>query len=245
MAYDEHEQQEPQETEGGLYASTAAATPQRSALRRKQVAVGIAGAAAVLAGAGFLATQLMDEGQPSLPEPAALAPQSPASDEIASEEPEPSVTRTPRLTKNAAPVERSPMVSPEASRQASPDPHDESRAADAVEDLRERLGISQRTYVADRAFGDGTIRVVTARRDLSGEREMQLAGDAGEPAGDGTRCTSDITSQPEVPLGGPATMLCWRMSATRSVITMTSAARDESLAAECADVISQEWARLE
>jgi hypothetical protein len=243
MAYDEHEQPEPQEAEGGLYTSTAA--PQRSALRRKQVAVGIAGAAAVLAGAGFLTTQLMDEEQPSLPEPAALAPQSPAADEITPEELEPSVTRTPKLTKNAAPVERSPMVSPEVSRQASPDPVDESRAVDAVEDLRERLGISQRTYVADRPFGDGTIRVVTARRDLSGEREMQLAGDAGEPAGGGTRCTSDITSQPEVPLGGPATMLCWRMSEARSVITMTSAARDESLAAECADVISQEWARLE
>ncbi|MEU4622161.1 hypothetical protein AB0G04_19630 [Actinoplanes sp. NPDC023801] len=242
MAYDEQDHPEPG---GGLYASTAAATPQRSALRRKQAVVGIAGAAAVLAGAGFLVTQLMNEEQPSVPEPAALAPQSPEADAHAFEEPEQPVPRTPRITKHAAPVERSPVVSAEASRPASPDPAAEARASDAIADLRERLGISQRTYVADRPFGDGTIRVVTARRDLSGEREMLLPGDAGEPAGNGVRCTSELRSQPEVPLDRPATMMCWRMSESRSVITMTSAAREESLAAECADVITQEWARLE
>jgi hypothetical protein len=136
-------------------------------------------------------------------------------------------------------------MSPEASRQASPDPASEARASDAVDDLRDRLGISQRTYVADRTFGNGTIRVVTARRDLTGEREMLLAGDQGEPAGDGVRCTTAIKSQPEVPMDEPATLMCWRTSESRSVITMTSATSDGSLAAECADVIEREWARLE
>jgi hypothetical protein len=242
MAYDEHDDPEP---EGGLYASTTAATPQRSALRRKQAVAGIAGAAAVLAGAGFLTTRLMNEQQPSFPQPAALAPQSPAGDENVPEESEPPVTRTPKTKKHAAPVERSPVMSPEASRQASPDPASEARASDAVDDLRDRLGISQRTYVADRTFGNGTIRVVTARRDLTGEREMLLAGDQGEPAGDGVRCTTAIKSQPEVPMDEPATLMCWRTSESRSVITMTSATSDGSLAAECADVIEREWARLE
>jgi hypothetical protein len=242
MAYDEHDDPEP---EGGLYASTTAAAPQRSARRRKQAVAGIAGAAAVLAGAGFLATRLMNEEQPSFPEPAALAPQSPAADDTTPEEPEPSVTRTTKIKKHAAPVERSPVMSPEASRQASPDPAAEARASNAVDELRERLGISQRTYVADRTFGNGTIRVVTARRDLTGEREMLLAGDQGEPAGDGVRCTAAIRSQPEVPMDEPATLMCWRTSASRSVIIMTSATGGESLAAECAEVIEREWARLE
>jgi hypothetical protein len=242
MAYDEHEHPE---SEGGLYASTAAATPQRSALRRKQTVVGLVGAAAVLAGGGFLTTRLMNEEQPRVPEPAALAPQSPAADGPAVEEAEPSVTRTPKSMKHAAPVERSPVASPTASRQPSADPADEARASEAVDELRERLGISQRDYVSNRRFGDGTIRVVTARRDLLGKRELALAGNDGESAGQGVRCTDDIRSQPETPLDRPATLLCWRTSGTRSVVTITSATKGDSLAAECAEVINDEWARLE
>jgi hypothetical protein len=243
MAYDEHEHPEP---EGGLYASTSAATPQRSALRRKQAVVGIVGAAAVLAGAGFLTTQLMSEEQPTVPEPAALAPQtSPAADGPTVEEAGPSVTRTPKSMKHAAPVERSPVASSATSGPASADPAAEARASEAVDKLRERLGISQRDYVSNRKFGDGTLRVVTARRDLLGKREMALAGNDGESAGHGVRCTDDIQSQPETPLDRPATLLCWRTSESRSVITITSATKDESLAAECADVINEEWARLE
>lgn len=113
MANDEHQDPEP---EGGLYASAAATTPQRRDRRRKQAIVGLTGAAAVLAGLGFLGTQLMNSEQPSLPEPAALAPLTASASATPTAGPsvDASVTRTPKSPKAAQPVEVSPAptVSP-------------------------------------------------------------------------------------------------------------------------------------
>ncbi|MDI6101611.1 hypothetical protein QLQ12_23605 [Actinoplanes sp. NEAU-A12] len=243
MAYDEHDHPA---SEGGLYASSTAANPQRSAQRRKQAAVGVAGAVAVLAGAGFLVTQLMNEQQPSLPEPAALAPRTaPVTGESTPEETEPPVTRTPKIMKQAAPVERSPAPSVAVSREASPDPG-QVLASAAAGGLRERLGLGGGARVTERTeiLGDGSIRIMSARRDMSGERPLTLAADDGEPAGDGVRCTSEIRHEADVPSAAPATLLCWRTSASRSVITVASASEDDSLTAESVEVITREWARL-
>lgn len=244
MAYDEHE---PPASEGSLYASSVAPTPQRSAQRRKQLMVGVAGAAAVLAGAGFLVTQLMNEQQPALPEPAALAPRTaPVTGGSTPEETEPPATRTPKITKQAAPVERSPVPSAAASRQASPDPG-AARPSVAAGESREHLGQDANTQVAERveALGDGSVRILSARRDLSGEHPLLLAPGDGEPAGRGVRCTSEIRYGTAAPSPPPATLMCWRTSASRSVITMVSPGRGAAPAAESVEVITREWDRLD
>lgn len=241
MAYDE---QPGTGHEGGLYASSTAVTPQRSAQRRKQAVVGIAGAAAVLAGAGFLVIELMHESQPTLPEPEALAPlTTPATAASAAAAVEPSVTRTPKVTRHAAPVERSPVPKPAASREAIPEQG--APASVAIDEPRERAG--DRSEVTERTepLGDGTIRIVSARRDLSGERQMLLAGDDGEEVGRGVRCTTDVRYGLSRPSAAPQTLLCWRTSASRSVITMASSRDGEPPTAGSVDAIDREWSRLE
>jgi hypothetical protein len=240
MANDEQREPEPQTA---LYASAAATTPQRRERRRKQAVVGLTGAAAVLAGAGFLATQLMNAEQPSLPEPAALAPLTASTAATASSVPsvEPSVTRTSKVPKPAEPVERSPA--PTVSRTPDPAPTPTSAATDRSSKLgvRAQDGVNERTE----ALENGTIRIVSARRDLSGERELQLAGDKGRPIGNGVWCTSDVRMAAGAPAEErPTVLLCWRTSKTRSVVTMAVVTNGEAPTARSVDIIGEEWAKL-
>ena len=251
------EQQEP-EPQSGLYASAAAATPERRNQRRKQAIVGAAGAAAVLAGAAFLAVQLNDSDQESLPEPAAMAPQTtttsdPAATSGATSAPvsvAPSVTRTSQVPKPAAPVERSPSPTPPArSREATPDAAASPAAAGgAVKDLRSKLSLPQEGAVNERteALRNGTIRIVTAKRDLTGKRELLLAGDEGKPVGDGVTCTSDVKINAAVEeVQQPTMLLCWRTSKSRSVVTMAVIPKGDPPTAASAEIIAKEWAKLD
>lgn len=233
MANDDQQEPAPQ---SGLYASAAAATPQRRERRRKQILVGATGAAAVLAGAGFLATQLMSAEQPSLPEPAALAPPVIASASATGQSGAsvaPSVTRTSKSPKPAKPVERRP--SPTVTRTPDAAKNQSGVAAQAAGAVSERI----------EALGNGTIRIVSAPRDLSGERELALAGDKGKPVGDGVRCTSEVRMASGVPASQrPTMLLCWRTSETRSVVTMAVIPKGEAPTAESVDIIGKEWAKL-
>ncbi|GGN61438.1 hypothetical protein GCM10010112_18600 [Actinoplanes lobatus] len=216
--------------------------PERTARRRRQIAVGVAGAAAVLAGAGFLATQLMNESQPTLPEPAALAPQTtPASPTVGVAGISQSDARTPgKATKQAAPARRSPT----SSRQASPAPN-AARASSAIADLRKRFGFGG-PEIAERTekLGAGTVRIVTAQSDLTSDRELILAGDDGTEAGGGVRCTTDVPPD-TVMSSAPETLMCWRTSAARSVITMATTTEGEPSTADSIAVIQREWNRLD
>jgi hypothetical protein len=240
MAYDEqHEHDEYPTPEGGLYASSSAVGAHRSARHHRQLAAAITGGVAVLAGAGFAVTQLMNEQQPSLPEPAALAPQTtPATAGSTPEETAP-VFRTPR-TRHAAPVELSPAPSLDASLAASPDSA-EARASAAIDELRERLRLSERTKVTEQAFEDGTTRIIASWRDVTGESLLRRAKDAGTPAGNGARCTTEIHNEPDLALGRPPTLMCWRTSTFRSVVVVTSATKGAAATADCVHLIDIEW----
>ncbi len=242
MAYDEqHDHDEYSVHEAGLYASASVEDPDRSARHRRRLAAGITGAVTALAGAAFLVTQLMNEQQPTSPEPAALAPQTtPATARSTPEETVP-VPRTPGITRHAAPVERSPVASAEASRAASPDSA-EARASAAIDELRDRLRLSERTKVTEHAYEDGTMRVVASWRDVTGESLLQRARDAGTPAGNGARCTTAIRNEPDLDLGGPPTLMCWRTSSSRSVVVVTSASSAGAEAVDAAvSLIEAEW----
>ncbi|MEU4557987.1 hypothetical protein AB0F72_06340 [Actinoplanes sp. NPDC023936] len=229
----------------GLYASAVADTPERRNRRRKQAIVGITGAAAVLAGAGFLVLQLNSAEQPSLPEPAALAPltdSAPASApaEQESSEADPSETRTPKkTTKPADAVEISPAPSPSPS---ATEAEASAAAKDRLKAATVTAGpVSERTEL----LKNGTIRIVSAPRDLTGERDLQLAADRGKPAGQGVTCTTTVRITGGVPESArPTMLLCWRTSEERSVVTMAVVPSGEPPTASSVEIIGREWAKL-
>ena len=91
----------------------------------------------------------------------------------------------------------------------------------------------------------GTLRVTTARGDLTGQREMLWAGDNGVAVGD-ARCTQKFRfSAGDEPRERPTMMLCWRTSAARSVVTLAVSKHGRPSAASNADVIAREWSLLD
>jgi hypothetical protein len=90
----------------------------------------------------------------------------------------------------------------------------------------------------------GTLRVVTARHDLSGQRELLWAADRGQPVGD-ARCTQNFHfSNNGAPRVRPTMLMCWRVSAKKSVVIVAvkrggHPSKDHSVA-----VLDREWARL-
>ncbi|MEV4279507.1 hypothetical protein [Actinoplanes xinjiangensis] len=246
MANDEHhDHDEYATTEGGLYASASAEDPDRAARHRRRLAAGITGAVVALAGAGFLVTRLMNEQQPTLPEPAALAPQTTPATTVPTPEETAPVTRTPKVTRHAVPVEQSPAPSVAASRAASPNAA-EARASAAIEELRERLRVSERTRMVERPYEDGTMTVLASWRDVTGESLLRRALDAGTPAGNGVRCTTRLSNEPDWDPGPPPTLMCWRTSASRSVVVVSTASSTGAEAvAVSASLIETEWPKLD
>jgi hypothetical protein len=92
---------------------------------------------------------------------------------------------------------------------------------------------------------NGSIRVISARHDLSGQREMRFAGDEGKPVGKGVTCTNRMRFAEGTPATvRPTALLCWRVSKERSVVTMAVAPKGKPSAAASVAVISKEWAAL-
>ncbi|WP_045742007.1 hypothetical protein [Actinoplanes rectilineatus] len=229
----------------GLYASAAATTPERRNRRRKQAVVGAAGAAALLAGATFAASQFLNAEQPEMPAPAALAPQTTVP--VDEPEPEPVDSRVPTPTSKstvpAAPVEASPAP-------PSPSPSVTAETMAGTETPEQSRGdvtvlsngpVNERTEL----LGTGTIRIVTAQRDLTGERDMLLAADDGQAVGGGVHCTSKVRMSTGTDTGEkPTLLLCWRTSKARSVVTMAVVPTGKPPTASSVDIIGKEWARL-
>ncbi|GAA0538567.1 hypothetical protein GCM10010172_19800 [Paractinoplanes ferrugineus] len=91
---------------------------------------------------------------------------------------------------------------------------------------------------------DGSLRIITARSDLTGQRELRWAADAGRPIGD-LRCTQNLHFNDDArPSRQPNLLLCWRTSATRSVVTLMVDHGGHPSVADSAGVIAREWAAL-
>lgn len=94
-------------------------------------------------------------------------------------------------------------------------------------------------------YAGGTMRITTAKGDLTGQRDQLMAGDDGVPV-DGSRCTSKLRfANADKPREMPTVVLCWHTSPTRSVVTMAVSSKgDKPSSATVAAVIAREWARL-
>jgi hypothetical protein len=65
-----------------------------------------------------------------------------------------------------------------------------------------------------------TMRVVSARANLTGQRELAWAADTGHPVGD-ARCTQNFQfTASSAPRVRPTLLLCWRIGGTRTVYTV-------------------------
>ncbi|MEU4241239.1 hypothetical protein [Actinoplanes sp. NPDC026619] len=91
---------------------------------------------------------------------------------------------------------------------------------------------------------NGSLRIISARSDLTGRRELLWAADGGRPI-DKVNCTQNLHFSDDArPAIQPNLLLCWRTSATRSVATLLSDRGGHPSIADSVDTIDREWAGL-
>jgi hypothetical protein len=232
----------------GVHESTAEPPHPDGNRRRKRVVLGAIGLAAVLgAGAYLIADQAADH-KSSPGDTGALAPAiAPTSPPPAG----PSAAPLARASASASPATPSGTTSPapnasvaeeirRAREQAAKDGHPVQRPLTAAADA-ETGAVSERSVA--RPAG-GSLRVITAKFDLTGQRELLWAADKGKPVGD-ARCTQNVRFSEEMkPAVHPNLLLCWRTSADRSVATVLVDQSGTPSTAESVQIINHEWAKL-
>ncbi|GIF17762.1 hypothetical protein BJ973_009273 [Actinoplanes tereljensis] len=233
----------------------SSAVNRRKVQRRKQLAVGVVGLGAVLgAGAYVVTAQIIDHRNSTVTTDAAgpTVTSTGEADAFVPETPSPSASPAASAvvaTKSA--VKHS--ISPAASASMPMLPADEIRAA---REAAERAGApvqpaltaagEEPSLVTEREerLPNGTLRIITARFDLTGHRELLWAANGGRPVGD-AECTQDLHfSENAKPARQPNLLLCWRTSATKSVATILVDHGGHPSTATSVKVIDREWASL-
>jgi hypothetical protein len=210
--------------------------------RRKLAVRFVAGAAglAVLGGGAYaLTTQLMDRGtttalsdvpigtMPAPPEASSAAP------------PSPSPSAAPEVTKEPS------AVPPEVAKEI-----DEARRKMAEDGVKVQRAItpSVTTSAADikvRQKGSlqkgGIVRIVTARGDLTGQRELAWVS-GGIQKYDGVPCSSTIKVSADRPAEKKANLLiCWRTSEKKSVISIVVDPDGHPSAEKAVTALDEKW----
>ncbi|WIM94939.1 hypothetical protein ACTOB_006998 [Actinoplanes oblitus] len=90
-----------------------------------------------------------------------------------------------------------------------------------------------------------TMRVVSARSDLTGQRELAWISGAGESAGNGIECSQRIKLQNNDKAHVRRNLLlCWRVSANKSVYTVTVALNGQPSRSKSVAAIERRWAEM-
>lgn len=237
----------------GVYYSAGTERKQRRSLqRRKKALVAFLGLAAVVGGGFYGVTTWLAARDSITTITDALGPP-PASSATA--RPRASATRTTRPKRTPAPGP-APMTKSAARQQYRPSPTptstltDDQIAAVQVGHLLERphptgSASANIVTVTNETAADGSlIRVVSARHDLTGQWESLWAADAGRSVGP-ARCTQNFringSSYAEA---RPGMLLCWRTSATKSVVTVATVKSGRPSAASSVAVVNREWSRI-
>ena len=236
--------------------------PNRRAVpRRAQVAAGVTGLAVLLGGGAYLITDRIVNRDDSATtrDVGALAPVAPVvpSESLPpSAAPSTSASGSPAATTSAAATSASPPAKTSASPAEVPDAVRKqiqaARDAAAKDGFPLQRPLPQRGKVVPESqistrtekTSGGTMRITSAKADLSGNHDRVLAADDGTPAGN-ARCTQQVHFSVDAPPRViPNLLLCWRISATRSVVTFAVATKGRPSAADSAAVIDREWAKL-
>ncbi|GAA2703949.1 hypothetical protein [Actinoplanes palleronii] len=92
---------------------------------------------------------------------------------------------------------------------------------------------------------NGSVRVTTARHDLTDSSTLLLAGDRGKSVGAGVNCTNKVRFTRDAPVTErPTLLMCWKTSSSRSVVTMMAAPDGKPSADDNISIIDREWAKL-
>ncbi|MEV4348693.1 hypothetical protein AB0J83_29905 [Actinoplanes sp. NPDC049596] len=247
---------EDQPGDEGVYQSDMHDRQERRRKQRaKQAVVGVAGLAVLGAGAYFVTTQVTGQTTETR-DAGALAPitsaatSAPAS---ASASPEPTAEAdavTP--TKGAVKQSTSPTPSPSPSRSMSVEQEiKEAREKAAKDGYNVKRPVTPAPNAATGPVTEhnenrknGTFRVVTARHDLSGQRELLWVANGGESVGSAD-CTQTFKfSNNDKPQVKKNMLVCWRTSASRSVVTVMVDYNGNPSKTDSVKAIDREWAKL-
>jgi hypothetical protein len=228
----------------------------RRARRRKQAIVGLVGLAAALGGGAFLvsgpasddaATVAADAEAPTPIVPSAAAPEGSPGGSVS-----PSAAATTPTTPAAGPS-RSPASTPAGKSRAQLLDEAKGTAAKA-DNVRRPLapqGAAAALSDADVTVTQsgslvkgGTLKVVSARADLTGQRELSIVADDGRAVGE-ARCTQYVRFSEGAPaIEKPTMMICWRTSADRSVYTVAVVKSGRPSADASVAALNRRWAML-
>ena len=222
--------------------------------RRKQTIAGLAGLAILGGGAYLVATQANDEPSTTRADDAAVsapltqAPDVPA-DSVA---PSASASETPG----------SPAASRSTPAAAEPAP---TRTKSREEQIEAAKGTAAKAdnvkrplppVNANKAATDvtvtqtgslkegGTLKVVSAKQDLTGQRELSIVADKGRAVGE-ARCTQEIRfADSAESVEKPSMLICWRTSAGRSVYTVAVVPKGRPSADKSVAALEKQWSKL-
>ena len=220
--------------------------------RRVQVVAGVAGLAGLLGGAYLITDRIINRDSAVTQDVGALGPVTPAPS-LPSPAQSVSIAST-DASPTSATTSAAPTASPTGSANAAAVRRQIQAARDAAakdgfplqRPLQQRGQVIAENQITSRTekTSEGTIRITSAKADLSGQRDQLLAADNGTPTGQ-ARCTQKIHfSADAAPREIPTLLLCWRTSAQRSVVTLAVAKTGHPSAAASAATINREWSKL-
>jgi hypothetical protein len=226
----------------------------RRARRRGKAAVGAVGLAALLGGGAFLVTNLLtDKPETIANESGALSPLVPPS--VAPESPSPSASPT-RHGRSGSVASRtaSPTPSPSVSSKSAAQRIQDARrnaAKNGVPLMRPLPAITVPaeditvTNSGSLDSSSGTLRTISARGDLTGQRELAWVSDDGTPYGD-AHCTQTLHfANNSTPSLKPTLMLCWRTSASKSVVTVLVRLHSKPTMAAGVAALDKRWQQMD
>ena len=256
----------PRPDDGSTRTSEAARRPRRP---KHQIIAGAAGVLAVLgAGGAIVAAQARDEPVAvSTADPGALPqlgagatpPPSPvpgASVVTTAAQPAPAATGTataPAVTAPAATAPAAATTAPARPRDRDREP-DGGRVAELPKPDRTLRALPHSGKVKDSDVTvvqhnspekKQTFKVASARADLTGYRELSWVAGESQRVGD-AECTNTIRLSPDAPARPrPTLLLCWRLSADRSVYTVAVDRDGRPSVEESVAALTKRWNELD
>jgi hypothetical protein len=207
----------------------------RQLSRRRQIAIGAAGVTALLGAGAYVVTARVtdhaDTASNRAPAPAVDAAPSELSSGAAD-----SVPGGPSAATSMSVEDRIKAARSAAAR----DGHPVQRALTTAPGVKPAIGMKEWNEPVE----NGTLRIVTAKSDLTGQGELLWPADEGKPFGDAL-CTQNFRfSNNAKPAIRPNLLVCWRTSAHRSVVTVLVDQSGKPSRAKSVGVIDREWAKL-
>jgi hypothetical protein len=221
------------------------AVPERTSHRRRIQVAAVAGLAILGAGAYAITTQAGDGGRTAARNTGAVG----------------SASADAQLQGQADSVTSSSGPSPAPGNRVAPAPSLSQKVDDQIRKAREKA--AKDGYPLQRAITptpgaaagpvqtrslprkNGSLRVTTARFDLTGQQELLWVADKGKPVGGGISCSQKFKfSNNSEATVRPTMLVCWLTSKSKSVVTVLVDLGGKPTAAESAQVITTEWAKL-